>query len=627
MAENKGKKSSQADKGEEVAKKDDELIITDSTKQDQTEAEPKQSDAPEDKELHKDPEVEASESPESPAKTEEDKPAEAPTSTPNKKRFVWTRKKIILAVVAAIIVIMGVLAAIPATRYGIAGLFVKRDVTITLHDSKTNKPVSNVAIEAGGKTVMTDAKGMATFKAMPVGVKTFDIQKKNYKSFNSKQTVDIFGNNPTFDLAIEATGRQVPVKVINKVSQKPVEGATIVADGSSSKTDKNGEAVLVLPADKDTVDADLSSPGYNATKAIATVTEQKDDKNTFSLVPAGKLYFLSKRSGTIDVLKSDLDGGNVQTVLKGTGKEEETDTILLASRDWKYLALKSRRDSDTAKVYLISTATDKLATVDEGSDINFELKGWSGNHLIYTVGRGNVKPWEPKGSALKSYNATSAQLTTLDETQAVGNQNAYANQWFDSIYILDNLLVYTKAWGGYSSVSAGQHPDILSVKPDGQDKKTVKSFPANYSLGARLYEPQSVYFRAGPYDSATAKYEMYEYEDGQLKTADVSNDDFSKTYPTFLVSPSGMKTFWSEPRDGKNTLFVGDKDAKNSKQIATLSDYKPYGWYSEDYLLVSKDGSELYIMAVSDPSKVLKVTDYHKPSTSFAGYGYGYGGL
>lgn len=627
MAEDKARKPSQPATGDKAAKKDEEIVIHDSTKQDQEAPEPQQKEELEGRDLGEAPDTTGI----------SDEPKAEPTSTTAdapapKKKFVWTRKKIILAVVAAVIVILGVLAAIPTTRYAIAGLVVKRDVTLVLHDSKTQKPVSNVAITAAGKEVTTDAKGMATFKSMPVGVKTFDIQKKNYKSISSTQTVDIFGNNPTFDMVIEATGRQVPVTILNKVSQKPLEGATIVADGTSSKTDKNGEAVLVLPANKDAVDADVSSPGYNSTKTSITVTEQKDDKNTFSLTPSGKLYFLSKRSGTIDVLKSDLDGGNIETVLKGTGKEEERDTVLLASRDWKYLALKSTRDSERPKLYLIETATSKLSVMDEG-DATFSLVGWSGSHFTYTVFRDKMQDFEPKRYALKSYNASSGVISTLDQTDAKGTGlMVYAAETLGDVYILNNELVYVKSWNFSNVLSGDTLPDgkfltINSVRPDGSDKKVVKSFAEErntYLGGAKLYEPQELYF----YVSEKGKETFWEYEDDKLaQVNDITPNDFYKYYPTYLVSPSGQKTFWAEPRDGKNTLFVGDKNASSRKEVASLSEYTPYGWYSDGYLLVSKGGSELYIMSVSDSSKVLKVTDYHKPNASFAGYGYGYGGL
>jgi hypothetical protein len=145
-----------------------------------------------------------------------------------------------------------------------------------------------------------------------------------------------------------------------------------------------------------------------------------------------------------------------------------------------------------------------------------------------------------------------------------------------------------------------------------------------YFVDVKAYEPDSVVVRV-PNGTAAS---FYEYENGTLTSrSDLSDQKFyNDAYPTYLVSPGGNQVFWSEARDGKNTLFVGDKNAENSKQIATLSPYVAYGWYSDKYLLLSKNSSELYIMAASG-GEAKKVTDYHKPFADFSGYGYGYGGL
>jgi hypothetical protein len=65
-------------------------------------------------------------------------------------------------------------------------------------------------------------------------------------------------------------------------------------------------------------------------------------------------------------------------------------------------------------------------------------------------------------------------------------------------------------------------------------------------------------------------------------------------------------------------------------QIATLSDYTQYGWFSDDYLLVSKNSSQLFIMpraGIKQDPEALKVSDYHKPAQTYPGYGGGYGGF
>ncbi len=348
-------------------------------------------------------------------------------------------------------------------------------------------------------------------------------------------------------------------------------------------------------------------------------------------MPSGKVYFLSKKTGKIDVVKTDLDGSNRQTVLAGTGQEEDTNTVLLASRDWKFLALQSRREGDKARLYVIDTSNDMLTEIDSG-DASFTPAGWHEHNFAYTVFRNNVPIWQAKKSAIKTYNADSKQLTVIDETNAEGTSDMeYAGETLGSIYILKDGLIYTKHWyASYYSVYrlSGKRMGIYKAKPNGTDKQLIKDFDAGNSgyISAAAYEPEEVYFAV--YNNSATSY--YEYHDGKVVEAkDVTAGSFSKFYPTYLLSPSGQNTFWYEPRDGKNTLFTGNQAGQNGKEIATLSEYIPYGWYSDDYLLVSKAGSELYILPSTgtiDKEQILKITDYHKPATSFAGYGYGYGG-
>ncbi len=114
----------------------------------------------------------------------------------------------------------------------------------------------------------------------------------------------------------------------------------------------------------------------------------------------------------------------------------------------------------------------------------------------------------------------------------------------------------------------------------------------------------------------------YEYQDGKITPdTNLTNQTFTSGYPTYLLSPSGNKTFWSVYADGKNNLRVGDQSGQGAKTISGESDYSPYGWFGDGYLLVSKNSSELYIMAADGSSRPYKISNYYKPQVSYRGYG------
>ncbi len=553
-----------------------------------------------------------------------------PAAKPQKWWQRWLHKKR-FTIPAVIVVLLAIILGLPFTRYKVLALVWKQSFDVTFTDSKTSKPITEASVKVGSASATTDKKGQAHVSGVPVGKRSVSITKKYYKDASQVVLVPL-GKPAGFSFQLVATGRQVPITVTNKISTKAVENVLVKASDTQVRSDKDGKAVIVLPADKDSVKATISGDGYNSQDVTIKVTESEDKANTFSVTPAGKVYFLSKLSGKIDVIKTDLDGQNRQTVLAGTGKEEDTNTVLLASRDWKFLALQSRRDSDQAKLYLIDTSSDKLTTMDEGN-VNFTLTGWQGHRFIYLVGRNDVKNWEPKAGALKSYSADAAKVTTLDETTAEGSSDTdYAHETISDAYSLTDSIIYTKAWTSYygsSAKLADKTSKIISVQADGSHKTTLKSFglpngtqASSIFIQSRIYELNGIYYKAD-YDN-----NYYKYEDGQVSTAtDLKSEDFyNNNYPTYLLSPDGQQTFWAESRDGKNTLFIGDQDGKQGKQIATLSEYSPYGWYSNDYLFVSKNSSELYIMP-SAGGTALKVSDYHKPQRSYYGYGGGYGGI
>ena len=543
----------------------------------------------------------------------------------------WRKKKLTLPL--TLLVLVGVLLAVPFTRYKALGLVLKQTVDVSIKDATTSNPVTEASVTIAGKTAKTDKKGVAHLTAVPVGSRTMSVTKKYYTTTSSTVLVPILKQKSSFNVQMTATGRQVPLMVQDKITGKMLENVLVKSDDAEARSDKDGNVNLVLPAGKATVDVTLSADGFNDLKTAVKVTETVDKANTFELVPSGKLYFLSKKSGKIDVVKTNLDGSSRETVLAGTGKEEDQDTALLASRDWKYLALKSKRDSNLAKIYLIETDTDKLTTIDEGN-ATFSLTGWSEHRFVYTVNRNGVESWQSKQAALKSYNAESKQITTLDENSAEGtSNNDYATQSLSSVYIIDKVLVYNKRWfGSYNYAGlANKQMSVLAVQADGSNKHTLKDFQAgsNNFMEESLYKPNELYLQVH-IDNQAAQF--FETDGLTIKTApsNITQDSFSKTYATYLLSPSGKSTFWADARDGKHTLFTGSPTGDDSKEIATLSEYSSYGWYSDNYLLVSKSGSELYIMPVAgtkDGGQVLKITDYHKPAFDYNGYGGGYGGL
>jgi hypothetical protein len=549
----------------------------------------------------------------------------------------WKRRKIMIP--AGVVLLLVVLLAIPPTRYMMLGWAWREDVSVLVTDTTSHSPVSNAAVSIDGHSATTDGAGVATIKAIPIGYRTLHIEKKNYKTNEQAIAVDVFSAGQKRDIALVATGRLVNVRVTDRLTGKPVAEATIADDKTTyGRTDASGKVTVVVPAKDQKINATVVAAKYNGFSTVIS-----PENANITLISTAKMYFLSKQSGKIDVVKTNLDGSDRKVVVPGTGDEDDRSTTLLAARDWKYLVLKSKRAPNKPEsLYIVNTTNDSYTVLDEGNAV-FTSIGWSGHNFMYETVRQNTEYWRAKSTAIKSFNADNSNLVTLDENAAdpLSVDSSPAYERLSNYYILDGLLSYTKTWSfsGYrfspgvlEAVAKDKPSTIMSVKPDGTGRKILRSFPSatlSY-VNAKLYLPQEVYYQAAD-RSDPVKYTYLELEDGTVKSNASGADSFgNKTYPTYLMSPNGNASFWSEERDGKNALFVGGKNAENKQEVAVASEFKAYGWLTDDWILLQKQNSELYITTI-DQLKAggtpLKISDYHKVASSLVGYGYGYGGL
>jgi hypothetical protein len=545
-------------------------------------------------------------------------------------KWYWARKRWMIPV--TLLLILAILLAVPVTRYALTGWFWKEQITIVATDAANGRPVSEATVTIAGQTAKTDSKGRAQLSSIAVGPHTLSIDKKYYQNQTSSITVPWFAHGKEYANSMTATGRSVQINVTSRVSGKNVDNAlvSVVGESNQTRTDTGGKATIILPADKKEATVTVAADGYNATQT----TIKQDVDNAVQLVPAGKMYFLSKQSGKIDVVKTNFDGSDRQVVLAGTGFENDATTSLLASTDWKYLLLKSQREAGKPEVLtLITTADDNSSVIDQGNAA-FDLVGWAGHQFIYSVTRTDVDYWKAKRQAIKTLDADAKKLATVDENSSEGDTVYNAlYETIESPYIVGDNLTYIKRWwpGNYMSsmlASSDKQDMIMLVRSDGIGKKMIKNFPAKTSpiIIAKLYRPGEVYFQV---TNGDAKPQYFELDDSAIKATNDGADAFNKAYPAYLISPDAKQTFWSEARDGKNALFVGDSSGDNGQQLALQSDYKAYGWFTNNYLLLQKSDSELYITTkdqLKAGAQPLKISDYHKLAYGLAGYGSGYGG-
>ncbi len=558
----------------------------------------------------------------------DDLPEPPQKQQPNKLKQMWqkywSKKKITIPVTVLLLVV--VIFLVPYSRYKILGIFIEKSITVSVYDEQNGKPVSEALVEIDGKTAKTDGNGKIKIDSVRVGERQLKITKKYYDDFTTIKLIQVKDQN-NFDVRIRANGRQVSVTVKSLISDTPIVGASITAGEVNAITDDNGSVVLVFPPESQKQEVIVKANKHNPKNAQIIVTEEDTDENNIRLTPEGKVYFNSKQSGKLDLVQTNLDGTDRKTIVDGTGKEDDSYTPLLSSRDWRYLALISSRDGKS-KLYVVDTQDNSLNVISEENESVVPI-GWKDQYFIYSSNNG-LEIWYPKRERVVSYDAERHQKITLEESRAEGTGLFdYAAEQFTTFGILKNEIVTTKTWSADSYSGGkilGKKDTINSISPAGTDRKVIKEFDtrvgANNWFAMQKYKPQILNYRYShfPVD------EYYEYSNGKLLDAPgLRGNDFAVPFPTYIISPSGTKTFWQEVRDGKNVLFIGDKDANvdGSKMIASMSEFNAAGWFSEDYILLTKSGNELYISDTDKVDNPTKISDF-QPITNFTYLGGGY---
>lgn len=525
------------------------------------------------------------------------------------KHWYLNHKKIAIPVTLMLVIL--ILATVPFSRYALSGMVVKKDLVIIVKDSTTSTPVSGVVVSLDSQKVLTDANGKATLLKLKPGPKIISISKKYYKDQTLKAVLPVIKNVSISNLSLAATGRQVSVKITDYVDGKALGNVNISVAGSSSKTDKDGKATFVVPVGSSSQKVTLEFNGYNKRTADIKVSNKVVESNELTLTPEGKVYFFSKRTGKLDLLKSNLDGSNVTTVLPASGFEQEYTSSISQSPDWKYVALILKRSSEDVapQLYILSTEDDKLIAVDSGK-ANFNFQGWSGQNLVYTATRTDAPDSQTGKNKLKSYSAQTGKITQLDQTNGITNAEGSAYETYSFHMVSGNNILYAKNW--QIAGSSTQQNTLHSINADGQNHKLIASYEASSSkipISYSQHSVNSVYIWQQEYN---AKGNFYEFTIGNAapKKIEIDSNDFYVGSQGYYPSPSGKLTLWTEMRDGKNAILIGDQNGSNPKSLGSFSEYLPFGWYSDRYIILSKSNNELYVMSAHQEVKPLKITDY-----------------
>lgn len=520
-------------------------------------------------------------------------------STQNIHRYLVERW-ILIPLIFLILIPIGFM--ISALRYNLLAPFWHQNYTVEVLDFQTGQPIIGANVQLANQTVTTNNSGFANINTN-IGAKDIYISASYYKPLHDQVLVP-FMYHGYYIYKLVATGTEVPITLVNTIGLAPLNGAIVTAAQSKVLTNKNGQATIVLPSDLTTVPGKESLKGYDSKTINIMVTSNTVNQNLFQIPPSGKIYILSNDAGTLNVDKVNLDGSSKQIVLAGTPSVNSANTQIYPSNDWQYIAVISNRSGNGPELYVINTNGDKLLTVNNTMGQDFKVIGWTDRDtLVYEMSDPNATPWTIGAQQLKSFNPSTNQSVTLQKNQAGGfDPQAFIFQSFETENILPgNQVVYTTTWSGSDSGSLSEHQATVElISADGTGHKILEQIN-----GGQYSSPQTVYNTPSElvisFNNSNGPPVYFDYNNGSIKSTTESNlINLFNSPVTYLISPSGKYAVWYESQSSNNTIYVSNLQKSVNSVVATLpSAFKPIGWFTDNYLLLLKNNSHLYIMTAS----------------------------
>ena len=521
------------------------------------------------------------------------------------------KPKFWLSLFALLIAAAAALWFMQSTRWWLVNLFGARNTltitTISPGEGKASaSELRNVAVAVNGTTYHTDSKGQLKIPNVPYGNVTIAATKNGFQSVSYGVVLDFdpflhkFGGASTDNaarnvtLSLKSTGIPVSFHVVDWLSGRPVGTGEFAVGDLVAKPDSQGLVSLRVPgtdAKSVTVDANFSG-AYVDKKFDVPIGGAAP---VIPVVPGGRDYFLSNRTGVLSVYSSNLDGSDVQTVVAGTGQETE-ETNFAVSPDGKYGVLSSSRDgADNShhdllqRVYVVDLTTKQMTQVDEGVKVTFA--DWSSDELIYTT---------------TAYDASSNNYPVTLRGVDVSAGRVYNFESADDINV--------------STVSQGK---VLYLRtsnsgPDQPSSPILREAPVNATTSQTLGDQvtydsyiQQDFDRVDFKTDQDQAWHEYDLSTDQLQTISQPTSGSNTAQYLSTASSDGSKHLLIDQVDGQPTLFTKDGSGKQTPIYGDGGLSGPIRWVGDSvliYRVVTATQTADYAVSL-ETGKSQKITD------------------
>lgn len=519
----------------------------------------------------------------------------------------WLHSWKFWVIIAAVLLLILLITAwfVPLTRYGLLNLVrVKGEVTISAISSGSDTKIKNFSAIIDGKRYQAGQSDVLKAGGLSFGTHVITVSKTGFETYGRTQTVDF---DPLFGLlrrgnvlnnmvvTLKSIGKTVTFVAKDAISDTPLTAGTFaIGDSTAEVSGKGIVSLIVPPTDSATVSVKATFGGRYLDKTIEL--DLKAANQSFSFVPAGKQYFVSKQNNIYNVLSSNLDGSDQKVFLAGT--PQETASLLFAvSPRGKYAVMASTREGTRddsgnvlQKLYRVDLGTGALEALDQGNFFTFY--DWSGDVLVYSYGYKEPKATE-YSRRLRSIDVTSKSLYDLSTTTGAFNRVSLSN----------NAVIWLQSEASSQSTSLN-NPILKMANTRGGNPK---------DLASKVVELRHIDNDTFLYQTADKKWLRLAVSTSQVTDAapPVQQDRIFLS----LTSPNNNKQqLVLDNTNGQTTLSVRDENGKEQKLASAVGLGGPIRWVNETTITYRVIGAETADYAVSTLGGTPKKIDTPQPS-------------
>ncbi len=521
---------------------------------------------------------------------------QAPVKPKRKRRglFSLLRRSSAARWTLALLMLLGLggLAAFPTTRYAILNAAgVRSSASLTVVDQTTRQPLKNVTVTINDRTVQTNQEGVAQLDQLKLGPTEVKVERRAFTEQRRPITIG-WGSNPLGEFNLEPKGSQYTLTIADVISGAPIANAEATVDDLSTQADDKGVIKLTLDGrDVEKVSVTITAEGYrNAQLDLTLANKQNID---IKLTPSQQVVFISKRSGTYDVYKIDVDGKNESLLLTGTGNERNDIVLTQHPSDNIAMLVSERTGSRSTTGDILRELTfinvKDGATKQVAQSSQLRVVDWIGSRLVYVQLNDDAKPDDPQRYKLMSYDYRSGD-----------NRQLAATNYFNDVLSADGKVYYAPS----SAYQEGVNIGVFAVFADGSGKEPLLD-----------KEVWNMHRTAHNQITLAVQQEWYSYTLGDKTPKRLDGQPSLNASRAYSDSPDGKYSIWVDDRDGKGTLVLYDIAARSEKVIHAQNGVRlPIRWVHNNIIVfrvVTDQETADYAVSIQGgpPVKISNVTN------------------